>query len=182
MKNSTAPAKKILIADDDRDTVSLLQFVFEAEGYKTFTASDGLHAITQARHHLPDSIILDISLASVNGFEVSKQLRSYGEFSQTTIIAYTGHGQDDILEKAEQAGIDYYLLKPAGADVLLACIDPENHAEAAVEKVTEYSGLTGKSLELQGQSLAVSATARALSERSRKAISKARELCKRHWK
>lgn len=116
----TAPvtAQKILVVDDNRDTAHAAALLLEASGHEVQTAHDGPTALEIARQFRPQSILLDIGLPGLNGYEVARTLRSEG-FEQTTIVAISGYGQAEDRQRSREAGFDHHLVKPVNHRVLL---------------------------------------------------------------
>ena len=102
-------AKKILVVDDERKIVEILQAYLERDGYQVITAYDGRSALELARSNSPDLIILDLMLPEVSGWDVCRELR--GE-SDVPIIMLTA--RDDTTEKiiGLELGADDYVTKP----------------------------------------------------------------------
>ena len=73
-------AAQILIADDDPSTLRTLNHALEREGYKVYTAQDGVEALEQVEAHQPDLIILDVVMPQMDGHEVCRRLRRKPEF------------------------------------------------------------------------------------------------------
>ena len=65
----------VLVADDEISAATMLKHIFEREGYQVQIAQDGQSALTAAREHMPDLILLDIQMPRMNGFEVLEKLR-----------------------------------------------------------------------------------------------------------
>ena len=116
----TAPvaAQKILVVDDNRDTARTAALLLEASGHEVQTAHDGPTALEIARQFRPQSILLDIGLPGLNGYEVARTLRNEG-FEQTTIVAISGYGQAEDRQRSREAGFDHHLVKPVNHRVLL---------------------------------------------------------------
>src|SRR5271165_48843 len=81
--------QKILVAEDQRDTLDLVGFSLSAEGYDIITAATGLEALKQARATLPDLIILDATLPDIDGATVCDILRRLPSTAPTPILMLT---------------------------------------------------------------------------------------------
>jgi DNA-binding response OmpR family regulator len=67
--------ERILVVDDEPDTVAMIQFVLEQEGFEVITAENGYEALGAAIAEDPDLIILDVLLPKLNGYEVSRIIK-----------------------------------------------------------------------------------------------------------
>jgi two-component system cell cycle response regulator DivK len=104
--------KKILIVDDNQDSRELAVKVLKNRGYQMIEASDGEEALEKALAEKPDLILMDISIPKINGYEVTRRLKSQADFKATPIIALTAHALKGDKEKALEAGCDGYISKP----------------------------------------------------------------------
>lgn len=109
-------AGKILIVDDDRDIVQIVQLLLEGEGYDTQTAASGSEALEKIDSSV-DLVILDIMMAGMNGFEVCRRIR---ESSYAPILFLSAMSGDTEKVAALTAGGDDYLCKPFSASELIA--------------------------------------------------------------
>lgn len=109
-------AGKILIVDDDRDIVQILQLLLEGEGYSTQTAASGSEALEKIDSSV-DLVILDIMMVGMNGFEVCRRIR---ESSYAPILFLSAMSGDTEKVAALTAGGDDYLCKPFSASELIA--------------------------------------------------------------
>jgi DNA-binding response OmpR family regulator len=105
-------AEKILIVDDDVQTLRLVGLMLERQGYKILAASNGTQAIGMARSELPDLILLDIMMPDVDGFSVARTLRKEPETSEIPILMFTARTQVEDKIAGYEAGADDYLTKP----------------------------------------------------------------------
>src|SRR5262245_29139952 len=80
---------KVLVVDDEPDTVELIAFNLRNAGYDVTTADDGAEALRKARSHSPDLIILDLMLPELDGLEVSKLLRADPSTAKVPILMLT---------------------------------------------------------------------------------------------
>ena len=92
-------AKKILIVDDEPDTLKVLENRFEKEGYDVITAPDGISCIAQAKKEKPDLILLDIVLPDISGFEACRAIKSDKATQAIKVIVCTN--KLDIIDAAE---------------------------------------------------------------------------------
>ncbi len=104
--------KRILIADDEEDFVTLLQFTLETEGYECLTAYDGNEALSKAKKENPDLVILDIMMPRMNGYEVSRLLKFSKRYKHIPIIMLTARTQEKDRKLGEDTGADMYVTKP----------------------------------------------------------------------
>ena len=109
---------KILVVDDNVDTVLGFSMLLKASGHDVRTAHDGLSAVETAIDYRPNVVLLDIGLPGLNGYEVAKRLRQHPDLKNTVLIALTGYGQDADRQTSQQAGFDHHLVKPARFDQL----------------------------------------------------------------
>ena len=103
---------KILIVDDDVDTVELLTKRFRAEGYGTSEAYDGEQALQKVKEYKPDLIILDIMMPKIDGYEASKRLKGYDKTKHIPIIMLSAKAKIPDKVKGLDFGADDYITKP----------------------------------------------------------------------
>jgi DNA-binding response OmpR family regulator len=100
--------KKLLIVEDDADTVEMLSLFFEEEGYRVLSTAWGQDALKLCQELLPDLILLDIRLPDIDGFEVCRQLRNSFQTSHIPVICLTEkREQVDKITGLEAGAIDY---------------------------------------------------------------------------
>ena len=109
---------KVLVVDDNVDTVLGFSMLLKASGHDVRTAHDGLSAVEAAIDYRPNVVLLDIGLPGLNGYEVAKRLRQHRDLKNTVLIALTGYGQDTDRQTSQQAGFEHHLVKPARFDQL----------------------------------------------------------------
>ncbi len=105
-------AEKILIVDDDVQTLRLVGLMLERQGYKILAASNGTQAIGMARSELPDMILLDVMMPDIDGFSVAKTLRKEPETTDIPILMFTARAQVEDKIAGYESGADDYLTKP----------------------------------------------------------------------
>lgn len=114
--------KRILIADDEKDVVTTLQFTLEKEGYQCLTAHDGKEALDKAKSENPDLIILDIMMPKMNGYKVSRLLKFDKKYKHIPIIMLTARTQEKDRKLGDETGADMYVTKPFEIDDLVNTI------------------------------------------------------------
>jgi DNA-binding response OmpR family regulator len=102
-------AKTILVVDDEKRIISLLESYLEQQGFRVATALNGEEAIFVARHEKPDLIILDIMMPEMDGYEFMRQHRKERE---TPIILLTAKVDEDDKVIGLELGADDYVTKP----------------------------------------------------------------------
>jgi two-component system, chemotaxis family, CheB/CheR fusion protein len=108
----SAPARRILIVEDNEDSAESLTILLGLAGHKTHTAYDGLEAIEAAAVFRPEIVLLDIGLPKLNGFEVARKIREQPWGQAMVLVALTGWGQDEDRRHCREAGFNHHLTKP----------------------------------------------------------------------
>jgi CheY-like chemotaxis protein len=104
--------KTILLVEDNEDNLVVYRTILEHVGYNVIEARDGEEGVNRARQHLPDLILMDISIPKIDGWEATQRLKSEDSTRAIPIIALTAHALEEDRQKAVQAGCDGYLAKP----------------------------------------------------------------------
>jgi CheY-like chemotaxis protein len=123
--NSLGGHLKILIVDDNQDTVTSAAMLLRAYGHEVQTAHDGPTALELANAFQPQAILLDIGLPGMNGYEVAQSLRRRG-FQNTTIIAVSGYAQAEDRQRSSEAGFDHHFVKPVDYANVLTILNAGN--------------------------------------------------------
>ena len=104
--------QKILIVEDNPQSMKVVMMALRPHGSTFLEATDGEEALEKAPREKPNLIIMDIQLPRMSGLEVTRRLRQMPAFSHTPIIAITAYAMKGDEEKALEAGCDVYLPKP----------------------------------------------------------------------
>lgn len=115
----TAAGLRVLVVDDNVDAALSLGALIELSGHEVQLAHDGSAAIAAARSSAPDLVLLDIGLPGMNGYEVAAQLRQAG-LARAVLVAVTGYGRAEDIDRARKAGFDHHLTKPVDIDAVEA--------------------------------------------------------------
>jgi CheY-like chemotaxis protein len=108
----------VLVVDDNADAAESLAVLLRLEGHEVCTAHDGAAALEAARGFRPEVVVLDIGLPRMDGYQVARRLRAEVGLTEALVVALTGYGQEEDRRRAEQAGFDAHLVKPADPVVL----------------------------------------------------------------
>ncbi len=104
--------KKILVVDDERPIVRLVQVNLEHAGYEVVAAYDGKEALQKVEQEKPDLIILDVMMPQMDGFEVMQRLQADPKTRDIPVIMLTAKAQDADVFRGWQSGVTLYLTKP----------------------------------------------------------------------
>lgn len=100
---------RVLVVDDNRDIVELLQRVLGLEGHDVLIARDGLEALQQEAASQPDLVILDVNLPALDGWEVCRRIKAR---RAVPVVLLTVRAERADIERSQAAGADDHLLKP----------------------------------------------------------------------
>lgn len=104
---------RVLVVDDNRDAAKILQMLLLASGHQVKLAHTGPTALAAALDYRPDVILLDIGLPELDGYEVAKRIRQEPLLRDIVLVALTGYEQETDRQRAQEAGFDHHLVKPA---------------------------------------------------------------------
>jgi CheY-like chemotaxis protein len=108
---------RILAVDDNVDAADSLAALLNVQGHEVRVAYNGPSGIAVAQEFMPDVVMLDIGMPSMNGYEVARVLRSMAP--RLVIVAVTGWGHEAALRQAREAGFDHHLVKPVNDATLV---------------------------------------------------------------
>jgi two-component system alkaline phosphatase synthesis response regulator PhoP len=114
--------EKILIVEDEKDIVKMLEYNLKKEGFRTISAQDGEDALEYAVREHPDLIILDLMLPGMDGLEVCKELKKETKTASIPIIMLTAKAQESDKVVGLELGADDYVTKPFSPRELIARI------------------------------------------------------------
>ena len=126
----------ILVVDDDPDMRQTLQIRLKANGYDVHCAEDGMGAISEARKHTPDLIVLDLGIPAGDGFVVLDILKNNVDLSSIPVIVLSGRDRRANEERVLNAGGRAFLQKPVETNEFLAVIQhtlDEAHQKSSVD-------------------------------------------------
>jgi PAS domain S-box-containing protein len=126
---------RVLVVDDNTDSVDSLAMLLRMMGHEVETAGDGSSALQRAEAFRPDVAILDIGLPKMNGYDLAKQIRDRAWSKNVVLVALTGWGQEEHRRRSVASGFNHHLTKPVEFDMLQQiltdatnCLPPRNVA------------------------------------------------------
>jgi len=115
-------AEKILIVDDDIETLRLVGMMLQRQGYEIAAANTGQQGLSMALSEKPDLIVLDVMMPDLDGYQVTKKLRGEPSTTGTPILMFTAKSQVDDKVAGFDVGVDDYVTKPIHPAELVAHI------------------------------------------------------------
>ena len=115
-------AKKVLIVEDNELNMKLFHDLLDAQGYETIETREGLAALSLAREHRPDLILMDIQLPEISGLEVTKWLKEDDELARIPVVAVTAFAMKGDEERIREGGCEAYISKPISVSHFLDTI------------------------------------------------------------
>jgi CheY-like chemotaxis protein len=123
-ENAAQTVEKVLVVDDDADSLEMMSTLLNSWGLQVIAATDGEQAVEKFYAERPQVVLLDLRLPKLNGYEVVRQIRQNEVHSPTKVIALTGEGE--AAEKTKAAGFDHYLIKPLDFERLRKILDSKS--------------------------------------------------------
>ncbi len=119
---ASAEGLRILVVDDNVDTVQGMAKLLGLLGHEVRVAHTGPEGVEAARKHRPEVVLLDIGLPGMDGYQVAGALRRADSSRDALIIGVSGYGQDQDRRRSQEAGFDHHLIKPVDFDLLLTLL------------------------------------------------------------
>jgi len=114
--------QRVLVIDDLQDAADSMKMLLEIEGFETRAAYSGSVALGIAAEFKPSVIVCDIGLPKMDGHAIARQLRSDPAFASATLIALTGWGAAEEIQRTKESGFDFHLVKPIDSEALVALL------------------------------------------------------------
>ena len=124
---------KVLVVDDNHDAAESLSMLLQLKGHEVRMAYDGENAVQLAADFRPHTVLLDLGMPKMNGYDACRRIRDHEWGAQMTLIAVTGWGQEEDRRKSTDAGFDGHLVKP---------VDPEALDELSTQLQSSVRALT----------------------------------------
>jgi signal transduction histidine kinase len=114
--------RRVLVADDSRDSAETLAMVLRAHGHEVHVVGDGEAAVEAVAAFAPQVALLDIGMPRLSGYEAAERIRREPWGRRTFLVALTGWGQEEDRQRAHAAGFDVHLTKPVDPAALNALV------------------------------------------------------------
>jgi two-component system alkaline phosphatase synthesis response regulator PhoP len=111
---------KILLVDDEEDILEFISYNLEKEGYKVYTAKNGIEALKSAVKNIPHLVILDLMMPEMDGIATCEEMRKIPALDNTLIAFLTARNEDYSQIAGFDAGADDYITKPVRPKVLVS--------------------------------------------------------------
>jgi len=115
-------SKKILVADDEPNIVTALEFLLQRNGFEVQVARNGEEALNLIASSRPDLVLLDVMMPLKSGYEVCKRIRERPEWSHVKVVMLSAKGRDAEVARGLETGADLYITKPFSTRELVAKI------------------------------------------------------------
>jgi DNA-binding response OmpR family regulator len=119
----TESQRKVLIADDEPNIVTALEFLLRRSGYDVRVASNGEEALALVESYVPDVVLLDIMMPVKSGYDVCQRMRERPEWRHIKIVMLSAKGREAEVSKGLSLGADLYITKPFSTQELIETIN-----------------------------------------------------------
>ncbi|MEN9562653.1 MAG: hypothetical protein RIR73_897 [Chloroflexota bacterium] len=114
---------RILIVDDEPNNQRILNYTLNKAGYETLIAANGKAALDLLNEESADLAILDVAMPGMDGITLLQHIRTMQQYQNLPVIILTGSGDDTERIRAEQAGVQSFLTKPASSKMILETVN-----------------------------------------------------------
>jgi CheY-like chemotaxis protein len=131
------PKFLILVVDDSADNVAMISLDLQHQGYRVVTAVNGEDAVNVATQMLPNLILMDINLPTLDGLGATRRIRENDTLREVPVVAITAFGTEGFQRAAYDAGVSGYLTKPIDFDrmhlLIARLLSPENSGKLTAQ-------------------------------------------------
>jgi len=117
------PSRKVLLIEDDKDTVRAMAIRLKGQGYDVAVAGDAISAVSAARKEKPDLVVIDLGIPGGDGFLVIKRLKSNVDLMLVPIFVVSARDPLFNEHRALEAGAEAFFQKPVDNDFFLAAVE-----------------------------------------------------------
>jgi len=119
----TEPKRKVLVADDEPNIVTALEFLLRRAGYDVRAAGNGDETLELVENWQPDVVLMDIMMPVKSGYEVCQRMRERAEWNHIKIVMVSAKGREAEVNKGLSLGADLYVTKPFSTQELIEQIN-----------------------------------------------------------
>ncbi len=155
----------VLVVEDDPDILNLVSYNLRTAGFQVCSTQDGYDALSLAKQHLPDLIVLDLMIPGLDGFEVCKELKKTSETRHIPVIILTARGEEIDRIVGLELGADDYVVKPFSPRELILRIravlrrtGPEKDGGTTLQKDGLRVDLEAHKVSVDGREVMLTAT------------------------
>jgi len=110
----------VLLVEDQLELRAMYAQQLELSGFEVIQAGNGADALTHTAAHVPDLVLMDLSLPVLDGWEATRRLKNDARTAHIPVVALTAHDESGELQRATDAGCDWFVPKPCPPDALVA--------------------------------------------------------------
>jgi two-component system, sensor histidine kinase len=162
-----AVQRRVLIIEDNRDAREMFRMMLELDGHQVLEAEEGCAGLQLLRSEAPDVAFIDVGLPGLDGYEIARRFRCESDGTnpdarKVLLVALTGYGTPDALERSRRAGFDHHLIKPVNPEALYRLLNADEglRSHAAGPGIGASAGTGGHvGSSRGGQAIAVGASA-----------------------
>ncbi|MEW4566238.1 response regulator [Tautonia sp. JC769] len=125
-QDDPAPGTRVLIVDDNVDTVRMMKILLKRKGFQVQTANDGAEALNAAATFRPEVVLLDLTMPGMSGQAVASALREGATTADALIVAVSGYGDQGVPE-----AFDHLLVKPVDHEALMTLLERADRGPGA---------------------------------------------------
>ena len=118
-RNMERPKPLVLLVEDQLELRQMYAQQLELSGFDVIEAGNGVDALTRTATHSPDVVLMDLSLPVLDGWEATRRLKTDSRTAHIPVVALTAHDESGELQRATNAGCDWFVPKPCPPDALI---------------------------------------------------------------
>jgi signal transduction histidine kinase/FixJ family two-component response regulator len=152
-----AVKRRVLIVEDNQDAREMFRMMLELDGHEVLEAEEGSAGLQLLRTEMPDVAFIDVGLPGLDGYEIARRFRCESEArtadaslgcdptrKRVLLVALTGYGTPDALERSRRAGFDHHLIKPVNPEALYNLLNAETDAHAVATATLKVAAPVGR--------------------------------------
>jgi signal transduction histidine kinase/AmiR/NasT family two-component response regulator len=130
--------RRVVIIEDNRDAREMFRMMLELDGHQVLEAEEGVAGLQLLHSELPDVAFIDVGLPGLDGYEIARRFRAAAapDASRVLLVALTGYGTPDALERSKCAGFDHHLIKPVKPEALYRLLNASESPNTASESLS----------------------------------------------